>query len=192
MIDHPSQLAPLASITSANATTTSSPSSPRPSPPLVFLKIDTSYGRAGVPPHSPACATLIDAVLAAEQQGTCILHGVYSHAGHSYAAREGAEDVLGYLADEFRGLAAVARLIVGKRREQQEGRQGATAKGRDLVLSVGATPTATVVQQAGFMDGGSAGGGVGGGGKGGQMGVVEKLVEELRGEGFLLEVHAGV
>jgi hypothetical protein len=83
-------------------------------------------------------------------------------------------DVLGYLADEFRGLAGVAREIVAAR---ARGEGGAGEK-KGLVLSVGATPTATVVQQEGVFS--AAGGEVG------------RLVEELKGEEFTLEVHAGV
>ncbi|KAK3309928.1 putative serine dehydratase domain-containing protein [Chaetomium strumarium] len=176
MIDHPSQLQPLAAITRASTHR-----------PLVFLKIDTSYGRAGVapPPSSSssgsgsgsgggACAELVDAVLAAERAGTCVLHGVYSHAGHSYAARDGLDDVLGYLEREFAGLAEVARLIEAKRKEKE--------KEKKLVLSVGATPTAMVVQHGGFLEDS----------QGSRMGEVKKLVERLRQEGFALEVHAGV
>ncbi|EAQ93139.1 hypothetical protein CHGG_01374 [Chaetomium globosum CBS 148.51] len=163
MIDHPSQLTTLTA-------------HPLPHPPQIFLKIDTSYGRAGVPPHTPACSALIAAALEAERRGVCSLLGIYSHAGHSYAAREGVEDVLGYLADEFRGLAGVAREIVAVR----GGAAGAGGEKKRLVLSVGATPTATVVQQEGVFSSSSGGGEVG------------RLVGELKGEGFALEVHAGV
>jgi D-serine deaminase-like pyridoxal phosphate-dependent protein len=134
-----------------------------------------------VPPHTPASTPLIDAALAAEEEGVCVLQGVYSHAGHSYAARgegggsdgKGQEEVWGYLVAEVGGLVEVAREIKGKRKGAGKG---------GLVLSVGATPTATVVQERGFMDGE----------KGGRVGEVERLVGELRGEGFVLEVHAGV
>ena len=130
-----------------------------------------------MPPHTPACTALIAAALEAEGKGACVLAGLYSHAGHSYGAREGVEDVLGYLAAEFRGLAGVAREVVAARGE------GSAAAGerKGLVLSVGATPTATVVQQEGVLASAGAGGG-----------EVGRLVEELKGEGFVLEVHAGV
>ncbi|KAK4128641.1 hypothetical protein N657DRAFT_660259 [Parathielavia appendiculata] len=163
MIDHPSQLGPLSTlINTANHR------------PLIFLKIDTSYGRAGVVPNTPACTTLIAAVLTAEEQGLCTLHGVYSHAGHSYAARGGTGEVAGYLAGEVRGLVDVAREVVAARKRESA-----------LVLSVGATPTALVVQAPEFLDGAARE-------KGGAVGEVEGLVRELSGEGFLLEVHAGV
>jgi D-serine deaminase-like pyridoxal phosphate-dependent protein len=180
MIDHPSQLQPLAAITRL---------SNHQQPPLVFLKIDTSYGRAGVTPGSQACAELIGAVLAAEREGTCVLHGLYSHAGHSYAARDGVEDVLGYLEREFAGLAEVARLVWANKANNNattdDEEAGEKKKKRGLVLSVGATPTATVVQQRGFLQDDDSQ-------EGGRMGEVKKWVKQLTQEGFALEVHAGV
>lgn len=173
MIDHPAQLDAIVSA-----------SVPFPHPPGVFLKIDTSYGRAGVAPGTPACSDLISAALDTEARGLCRLHGLYSHAGHSYGARHGPADVLTYLATEFRGLASVVAdnaTIRGRYREGEE----------KLVLSVGATPTATVVQQLGLLTG-SEGAAGGGGGVEDKMGEVEQLVADLKGQGYALEVHAGV
>ncbi|GAB1310554.1 Serine dehydratase domain-containing protein [Madurella fahalii] len=163
MIDHPSQLSCAAAIAS----------SPSSHPPLVFIKIDAGYGRAGVVPSSPACETLIDEVLAEEAKGNCVLQGLYAHAGHSYGTREdwGAME---YLAGEFAGLAGVARLVRQK------------SPNHPLVLSVGATPTTTTIQYPGLFAGG------GRGPRDGVAGALEKLVAELRGEEFELEVHAGV
>lgn len=160
MVDNPSQLPCAAAIASAAG-----------HPPLVFLKIDAGYGRAGVPPSSPQCEALVAAALAEEARGGCVLHGVYSHAGHSYGARDDWR-AMEYLAAEFAGLAGVARLV--RRR----------SPGHELVLSVGATPTATAVQYPGLLGGAGTGDGA--------AGEVNRLVEELRGEGFKLEVHAGV
>ncbi|KAL2199380.1 putative serine dehydratase domain-containing protein [Corynascus similis CBS 632.67] len=186
MIDHPSQLTTLAS----------APTPPFPHPPQIFLKIDTSYGRAGVPPNTPACSALIAAALDAEEKGLCTLHGLYSHAGHSYGVRGrpggpgGAaadNDAWAYLAAEFRGLAVVATEVVAGRRNKSEG------ESKPLVLSVGATPTATVVQQPAFLSLSGEEGPDGGGKPGSEgMGLVEKFVRELKGKGFALEVHAGV
>ncbi|KAK4097939.1 hypothetical protein N658DRAFT_488830 [Parathielavia hyrcaniae] len=167
MIDHPSQLEPLATLAAAT---------PAAHRPLIFLKLDTSYGRAGVPPNTPACTSLIAAVLDAEARGVCVLHGLYAHAGHSYAARGGVGDVAGYLAGEVRGLVDVAREVVAAGGGRKAGRA-------PLVLSLGATPTAMMVQEPGFLEGEKGGGAVG---------EVEGLVRELKGEGLLLEVHAGV
>ncbi|KAL1843499.1 hypothetical protein VTJ49DRAFT_1370 [Mycothermus thermophilus] len=162
MIDHPAQLDALATLTDLT---------PNHHPPKVYIKIDTSYGRAGVAPNTPAYTTLLKALLAAESRGICILHGLYSHAGHSYATREGPADAVKYLAAEVRGLAVAAKEV-----------RAATGAGREreLVLSVGATPTAMLVK---LPQNGQAGG---------VMDEVERLVEELKGEGFVVEVHAGV
>ncbi|KAK4144378.1 putative serine dehydratase domain-containing protein [Dichotomopilus funicola] len=162
MVDHPAQLAVL-------SPPSSSPSSPSlgsslAHPPSIFLKIDTSYGRSGVAPETDACAALITAALDAEHRGACHLLGLYSHAGHSYYARGGTEDVAGYLADELEGLAGVAGWI---RKET------AVGAGRRFVLSVGATPTASVVQQK-------------------LQTKVEKLISGLKEDGLEVEIHAGV
>jgi D-serine deaminase-like pyridoxal phosphate-dependent protein len=165
MIDNISQLSCVAAI---SATVPSSHL------PLIFLKIDTGYGRAGVVPSSAACEALIDAALAEEAKGTCVLHGLYSHAGHSYGARDDL-DAMYYLVDEFAGLARVARRVRAK------------SPGHELVLSVGATPTTTAVQYPGlFSAGGDAKERVG------MAREVEIIVAELKGGGYRLEVHAGV
>ncbi|KAK3362618.1 putative serine dehydratase domain-containing protein [Lasiosphaeria hispida] len=162
MLDHPAQLASVAAISAASH------------PPLVFIKIDAAYGRAGVVSGSSACAELIDAVLDAERAGTCVLHGVYCHAGQSYGAREDWE-AMQLLAAEFAELQGVAKLVREK------------SPGHELVLSVGATPTATTIQHPVFL----------GAAKGGEedsalTSEVEAIFGELREAGFGLEVHAGV
>lgn len=177
MVDHPSQLATVEAVASRTSP------SPGPGPgrahaPGVFLKIDTSYGRAGVAPGTAACAALVDAALAAERAGACVLQGLYSHAGHSYGARGGPAEALAHLAGEFAGLARVARTVRERRRSDDEGGDGhgdGEHSRPPLVLSVGATPTATAVQQ-----------------QGGVSAEVERWLVELKEEGYALEVHAGV
>ncbi|KAM7222876.1 D-serine dehydratase [Rhypophila decipiens] len=126
MIDHPDQLKSAAALRQSSG-----------HPPLVFIKIDAGYGRAGVVPKSPAYTELIDAVLAAEQAGSCKLHGLYCHAGHSYGLREDWE-AMKYLAAEFAELTAAAALVRSK------------IPHHELVLSVGATPTTTAIQNPSF------------------------------------------
>ncbi|KAK1757362.1 D-serine dehydratase [Echria macrotheca] len=164
LIDNPAQLASVSALAFGL------------SPVPIFLKIDAGYGRAGVVPSSPACAELIDAALAAETSGDAILHGIYCHAGHSYALRE-TWSAMDYLADEFGGLAGVAKLIRSK------------SPGHDLVLSVGATPTATAIQHPLFS---SSGGKDGGTDAPATATTVQNQLAELKAEGFQLEVHAGV
>ncbi|KXX74943.1 D-serine dehydratase [Madurella mycetomatis] len=163
MVDHPSQLPCVAAIAS----------SPASHPPLIFVKIDAGYGRAGVVPSSPEGEALIDAVLAEEAKGNCVFHGIYAHAGHSYGTREDWV-AMEYLVGEFTGLAEVARLVRQK------------SPNHPLVLSVGATPTTTTIQYPGLTasPAGVAWGGV--------VTELETLIVALKGQGFELEVHAGV
>lgn len=156
LIDHPSQLPLLRQL---------------PHPPLVFLKIDAGTARAGVSPASPACAALIAATVAAERDGDVVFHGLYCHAGHSYGARRRWTDALGFLGDELRTLLGVARMT---------GREGG------LVLSVGATPSASGVQHPGLLEAGQ------GGEEEEEVAVVRALLEEIKAEGWIGEVHAGV
>ncbi|OTB05062.1 hypothetical protein M426DRAFT_73013 [Hypoxylon sp. CI-4A] len=125
MVDHVDQvpyLSTLASKANGNA-------------PLVFLKVNVGSNRAGVIPGSPASNALIDALLSSEEAGSSILLGLYTHAGHSYATRKDWE-AMGILSDEFEALKQVAEQVRDKR-----------PAGKDpLVLSVGATPTATTIQ----------------------------------------------
>lgn len=138
--------------------------------PLVFIKIDTGYHRAGVLPDSPDCEALISAILESERHGHCDLHGLYSHASHSYNGQN-SPDAIAALAQEFEGLYRVAA-----------GRLSGRAK--PLMLSVGATPTATAIQNPG-LDSATAQDNE-------ETRKLREMMAAMRREGFALEVHAGV
>ena len=167
MVDDPSQLQAVEAITRT----------PGAHPPLVFIKIDGGYRRAGVIPNSSRCSELIEAVLASEKAGGCILHGLYIHAGYSYGHREDWA-ALKTLADEFTTLASVAEEVRSK-----------TSPGsghHPLVLSVGATPTATTIQHPDFYKQNSA-----------DLDPTTKELQSLFAkwkteDGYQLEIHAGV
>ncbi|KAK4194863.1 putative serine dehydratase domain-containing protein [Triangularia verruculosa] len=178
MVDHPKQL----ESASAIAHTTGA------YPPLVFIKIDGGYHRAGVEPSptfiNPDAAIqggtrhpsemLIDAVLAAEKENKCVLHGVYIHAGHSYGTRTDWA-ALGYLTEEFRICLDFAEAIRKR------------SPGHKLVMSVGATPTATAIQHPDIVSSSERNG----------DGSVKKLREFITkwatgDNAYQLEVHAGV
>ncbi|KAK3955992.1 putative serine dehydratase domain-containing protein [Pseudoneurospora amorphoporcata] len=149
-------------------------------PPRIFIKIDANYGRAGVKTDSPEYPALIDALLAAEQEGWLVLHGVYTHAGQSYGARR-LGDAMYALFNEFLHAHTAARKI----REKSPGHAS-------LVLSVGATPTATTIQSPWFMEECDVP-------RGNPRGSMRPFEEELterwgdwQKEGYILEVHAGV
>ncbi|OTA82138.1 hypothetical protein M434DRAFT_84978 [Hypoxylon sp. CO27-5] len=146
--------------------------------PLVFLKVNIGSNRAGVIPGSRACTELIDALLASEEAGTSVLFGVYTHAGHSYATRKDWE-AMNILSDEFEALKQVAEQVRDKR-----------APGKDpLVLSVGATPTATTIQHPDLATTNGVNGT-----KGTSLPTshLKHLLKTLKSSGFTLEVHAGV
>lgn len=102
----------------------------------VFVKIDTGYHRAGITTSSPKFKPLVDAVLARDGskggEGAVVLEGFYSHFGHSYAGNS-EDDAASGLIEELLGLEEAARAV------PESARKG-------LVLSIGATPTATAAQ----------------------------------------------
>ncbi|KAI1740450.1 putative serine dehydratase domain-containing protein [Xylaria scruposa] len=167
-------------------------------PPLVFMKVNMGGNRAGVPPNTPACAALVRELLLAETVGTAIFHGLYSHAGHSYASRRDWE-AMGMLGAEFAALHDVAHAIHAERPDHP------------LVLSVGATPTVTTLHHPDFgVDVDGAGrkqnaSGTNGEGEAVLMtgaesgttdaaatGLIKDIIARMRADGLTLEVHAGV
>lgn len=122
MIDHPDQLPSVTAIHKATSFR-----------PLIFLKIDMGGHRAGVAPQTSACSTLISRILSLESTGQAQLLGLYSHAGQSYSSSNRA-DALDFLRQEFEALLVTAEAV-----------QSASPN-KNLVLSVGATPTTTSVR----------------------------------------------
>ncbi|KAI0178562.1 putative serine dehydratase domain-containing protein [Hypoxylon sp. FL1284] len=153
--------------------------------PRVFLKVNVGSNRAGVIPGTPACDAIVDALLTSEAAGRSALLGLYCHAGHSYATRRDWE-AMGILSAEFATLKQVAALVREKQKQQQ---QGATEA--PLVLSVGATPTATTIQHPDLATADTESDGA-------ELlttvptSQLKRLMRELRADGFALEVHAGV
>lgn len=165
MVDHADQLKHLTSLASKSG-----------NPPLVFLKINVGSDRAGVVPGSPDCLRLIDQLLVSEAVGSCIFMGVYTHASQSYEAREDWE-ALKFLGLEFSSLQSVARDV---RKERPN---------HPLVLSVGATPTVTSLQHPSFKDGAST---RATGSSGTVTSQLSDLIQDLKKDNFILEIHAGV
>lgn len=97
----------------------------------IFIKIDTGYQRAGVKTSSPRFPALVDAI-ANNDNSHVLLKGFYSHYGHSYAGNS-PDDAAHGLIEELAGLEAACSALP-------------PTLSRKLVLSVGATPTATAAQ----------------------------------------------
>ncbi|MCJ1395084.1 hypothetical protein MMC18_007965 [Xylographa bjoerkii] len=108
----------------------------------IFIKIDAGYGRAGLEPNSENLKALLEVVLPiTEAEGFGHLSGFYSHAGHSYGVAS-AVDAMRHLSDEIENLliaASLADQLLGQSHEHN----GSKAK---YVLSMGATPSATSIQ----------------------------------------------
>lgn len=160
MVDNPTHLEHLTSFTR---------------PPSVFLKIDTGTHRAGLPAESAEFSSLAQATVVAHQAGKCNFLGIYSHASHSYAGRD-AENAMQTLLDEINGCLAAERVV--------RGQVESNALMQPLVLSVGATPTATSAKN--LMEGVHAA----------ELKVAKTLkrtLDTVRGEAHhRLELHAGV
>jgi D-serine deaminase-like pyridoxal phosphate-dependent protein len=93
----------------------------------VFIKLDVGTHRAGVMYNSSSLNRLVER---AEASSAVRIHGFYCHAGHSYGgrSRSQAEDALGL---ELSSALDAAKLLPDD---------------RELIVSIGSTPTAHVVQ----------------------------------------------
>lgn len=134
----------------------------------VFIKIDTGYHRAGIKTSSPNFKSLVDGVLAKDAskggKGAVLLKGFYSHFGHSYAGNSEADAAAG-LIEELLGLETASEAV------PEDKRSG-------LVLSIGATPTATAAQN--MLSSASP-----------RVDEFQAVLSRLK-EHFAVELHAGV
>lgn len=103
----------------------------------VFIKVDTGYHRAGVMVGTEHFNRLMADVLDEEFRGVVELLGFYSHAGHSYGG-DSALSAMELLVVELEGLEKAAEYS-SKIRDHAPTTQ-------KYVLSVGATPTATSIE----------------------------------------------
>jgi D-serine deaminase-like pyridoxal phosphate-dependent protein len=119
MIDHPDQIHFLTEFASIAGF-----------PACVFVKVDTGYHRAGLPPVSLNKNGLLAKLASAEESGSARLLGLYSHSSLSYSATT-AEEAMGHLLSEIRGCKDALNRWVS------------LLPKRELVISVGATPQVT-------------------------------------------------
>ena len=150
-------------------------------PVKVFVKIDVGYGRAGLPPESHETAKLFKAIFDLREFGrNYCLHGLYSHAGDSYGGSSNIE-AMDRLMQEIQGLTRAADLAVSIATDM-----GHPQSNKKYVLSVGATPTATSIEnlqhEAGFRS---------------SIDIQEKMkllkVAMIHANAsYVLELHAGV
>lgn len=93
----------------------------------IFIKLDVGSRRAGVDTSSPRLEELIRR---ADASPAVNIQGIYCHAGHSYGGRS-RDDAEGTLGVEISSAIAAAALLPSD---------------RELVVSIGATPTAHVIE----------------------------------------------
>ncbi|KAA8644912.1 uncharacterized protein ATNIH1004_009123 [Aspergillus tanneri] len=122
MIDHPDQLSYLERFSAITHF-----------PACVFLKVDTGYHRAGLPPIALNKNGLLEKLADAEKLGFARLLGVYSHSSLSYSGTT-PQQAMAHLTSE----------IIGCRDAVQHHQH--LLPHRKLVLSVGATPQAAAMQ----------------------------------------------
>ncbi|TEY74638.1 hypothetical protein BOTCAL_0072g00340 [Botryotinia calthae] len=161
MIDHPSQLRSVAAIHTKTSI-----------PPLVFIKIDMGTHRAGVIPGTETCSQLISSVVSLAKRDVCILHGLYSHAGHSYSSNSQTA-ALDYLRQEFEALLVTSEEV-----------HSVAATKLPLVLSVGATPTSNAIRNLLLSSTSSE--------ELKEISALKATMGVIRDEGCEIEIHAGV
>ncbi|KAJ8066326.1 hypothetical protein OCU04_005402 [Sclerotinia nivalis] len=161
MIDHPSQLRSVAAIHTKTSI-----------PPLIFIKIDMGGQRAGVIPGTDICSQLISSVISLANRDVCILHGLYSHAGHSYSSSSQTA-ALDYLRQEFEALLITSEEV-----------HSAAGTRLPLILSVGATPTSSAIRNLLLPSTSSEGSN--------EISALKATMRAIRDVGCEIEIHAGV
>lgn len=101
------------------------------------VKVDTGYHRAGLPTRSAAFSSLVRAIFELERHEIGVLHGFYSHAGHSYSS-DSPTSAMNFLIEEVEGLEKAAIEATSLR--------PSSGPALRYSLSVGATPSATSVK----------------------------------------------
>jgi D-serine deaminase-like pyridoxal phosphate-dependent protein len=139
-----------------------------PDPVRIFVKIDTGYHRSGITFDSSQFNAISTALATPELKDKISLLGLYSHLGHSYGFNTPTEAIQG-LITEFSSLALATKTV-----RETHG---------PLVLSVGATPTATAAQNI-FPTSPDA--------STKEASDLKTQLDELKKQGLVLELHAGV
>lgn len=119
-------------------------------PIQLFIKVDTGYHRAGLHRNESMFEELLNDIFILERNGLVELIGFYSHAGHSYGcdSHQAALELLGKEIEELAATATWANDYQTTSRDGQGIPIGSERTPR-YILSVGATPTATSIQNWG-------------------------------------------
>lgn len=150
--------------------------------PRAFIKIDMGGRRAGVEAASDRFISVVKDALAAHKNGDIIIHGLYSHAGHSYGgdSRVAAMKMMG---------AETGAMLVGADKIKALAADSGVTNLPTLVLSGGASPTALSIQNLVQQNPGAetatpelqA-----------EVQTLSTLFETVKKNGHAVEIHAGV
>lgn len=125
MIDHASQLVPLQTFHNITGF-----------PAGAFLKVDTGYHRAGLPPHALNKDGLLQKLAQLHSDGLVNFVGLYSHSSLSYNNSTSAQAIETLIA-EVEGCIEAVKI-----------NRNMFPETRPLILSVGASPQVTSIQNA--------------------------------------------
>ncbi|CAO1597117.1 hypothetical protein XANCAGTX0491_000941 [Xanthoria calcicola] len=143
-------------------------------PLCVFIKVDTGYHRAGVTPSSAEFLNLVTRILDGGKNSMNIeFSGLYSHAGHSYGGSS-ASQAMDLLIEEIESLRKASEIVKNLHTKIA------------LTLSVGATPTATSVQNLMELSDGPQAPGVK------QSDALKDCIRQAKANHDQVELHAGV
>ncbi len=139
------------------------------------ITLTAGYHRAGVTHDSTELSQLVSQISNDGDSADCMtLQGLYSHAGHSYGASS-ADEAISMLVNEIKKLQLAAARI----------RDLCTnTKHQPLVLSVGATPTATSVENIGHFPNRAS--------DSRHADALSQCIQEITASDDVLELHAGV
>jgi D-serine ammonia-lyase len=163
LVDHPGQLPAVCEIKKQSGI-----------PPQVFVKVDMGSRRAGVSFQNRAASQLISDLLRAEQTGDVHFHGLYTHAGHSYAGND-TRNALSLLCQEFEALLLANEVVRSE------------SPGKKLIFSVGATPTTTSIRNLFVQNSETAVGE-----EKSAIAALKTTLVKIKTEGCEVELHAGV
>ncbi|KAI4230312.1 MAG: hypothetical protein L6R36_000123 [Xanthoria steineri] len=145
-------------------------------PLIVFIKVDTGYHRAGVTPSSAEFLNLVTRILDGGKNMNLEFGGLYSHAGHSYGGSS-ASQAMDLLIEEIESLRKASEMVKNLHPE---------IASQQFTLSVGATPTATSVQNLMELSDGPQAPGVK------QSDALKDCIRQAKANHDRVELHAGV
>lgn len=149
LVDHPDQLEYVEAVGRLSAIGGDG----MPVAPVVFIKIDAGYHRAGIwldervssdgsSPGEARLDNVLRRLLDGEARGLCTLHGLYVHAGQSYDARGDAKGINSLLV-EIKTLIHATRAVMRciSTGSTSSDSTGGSSRPRHLVLSAGSSPS---------------------------------------------------